>query len=154
MKKLVVAGLAAALVAGTVVAYAEVSARQDVMCRTGGAGPQSGRMYDLSKETTLIGTVASVELLPRGGRMQQGQAVGLTLKTGGDTVFVHLGPQWYIDKQAGMKIASGDTVEIRGAKTVRRGEEVLLAAEVKKGAEVLRLRDENGIPLWSRRSRS
>ncbi len=96
----------------------------------------------------MTGTVASVEQFAGRGRMQ-GQGVGLKLKTGEETVLVHLGPQWYLDKQAGMKIAAGDTVEIKGAKTFRRGEEVLLASEVKKGTEVLKLRDGNGYPAWA-----
>jgi hypothetical protein len=40
-------------------------------------------------------------------------------------------------------------VEIRGAKAFRRGEEVLIAAEVKRGQDVLKLRDENGAPAWA-----
>jgi hypothetical protein len=149
MKKFVLAGLAAAVVASASIAFAQPYAGQGGYCREGGRGPGAGRMYDSSKETTLTGTVASVEQITARGRMQQGQGVVLNLKTGEETVFVHLGPQWYLDKQAGMKIAAGDTIEIKGAKTVRRGEEVILAAEVKKGSEVLKLRDENGYPVWA-----
>ena len=153
MKKFVVAGLAAAVVASAGLAFAQPYAGQGGYCREGGRGPGAGRMYDQSKETTMTGTVASVEQITGRGRMQ-GQGVGLKLKTGEETVFVHLGPQWYLDEKAGMKIATGDTVEIKGAKTVRRGEEVILAAEVKKGSEVLKLRDENGYPVWAGWKRS
>ncbi len=148
MKKFVLAGLAAAVAVSTGLAFAQPYAGQGGYCREGGKGPGAGRMYDVSRETTMTGTVASVEQITGRGRMQ-GQGVGLKLKTGEETVFVHLGPQWYLNEQLGMKIAAGDTLEIKGAKTVRRGEEVILAAEVKKGSEVLKLRDENGYPVWA-----
>lgn len=148
MKRFIVAGLAAAVVISAGIAFAQPYAGQGGYCREGGRGLGVGKMYDSSKEITLTGTVTAVEQIASRGRMQ-GQGVGLTLKTGEETVFVHLGPQWYLDEKAGMKIAAGDTVEIKGAKTVRRGEEVILAAEVKKGSEVLKLRDEKGYPAWA-----
>lgn len=149
MKKWAVSGLVAVFLAGAAVAVAQPFAGPVGCCREGGRGPGAGRMYDASKEITVTGEVTAVEHIASRGRMQQGQGVGLKLKTGEETVLVHLGPQWYLDRQSGMKIAAGDTVEIRGAKAFRRGEEVLIAAEVKRGQDVLKLRDENGAPAWA-----
>jgi len=46
-------------------------------------------------------------------------AVGMTLKTEEGDFYVHLGPQWYFDKQE-LAINMGDTVEVTGSKTWRR----------------------------------
>jgi hypothetical protein len=74
--------------------------------------------------------------------------VVLTVNTGSDTLPVLLGPQWFIGGQK-MKISAGDTVELKGVKTARRGRDIFIAAEIKKGQEVMTLRDENGRPAWA-----
>ena len=74
--------------------------------------------------------------------------IGLKLKVGNETVIVHLGPQWYIERQD-IKIVAGDRVEVKGVKTQRMGQEFVIAAEVSKGGEVLKLRDEKGFPAWA-----
>jgi len=105
-----------------------------------------GRMYDPAKAETISGKVTSLEefAAPRGA----GTGVVLKVSSGSETLAVHLGPKWFLDKQE-MKFAAGDTVEIKGVKTMRRGQDIVIAAEVKKGSEVLKLRDEQGIPLWA-----
>jgi hypothetical protein len=41
---------------------------------------------------------------------------------------------------------------VKGSRiTTKRGKTVLIAAEVKKDDSILKLRDENGVPAWSRR---
>ncbi len=111
-----------------------------------GTGRGAGRMYDPAKAETVSGQVVAVEQIasPRG----KGAGVVLKVNTGSETLFVHLGPQWFIDKQE-MKIAAGDAVEIQGAKAFRRGKDVFIAVEVKKNGKVLKLRDDNGIPAWA-----
>jgi hypothetical protein len=47
------------------------------------------------------------------------------------------------------KIIKGDQVEVKGVRTTIAGKPVVLAAEVKKGDNVLVLRDANGVPVWS-----
>ena len=103
-----------------------------------------GRMYDATKAETVVGDVVSMEQVSR-----RGQGVGLTLKTSSGTVAVHLGPQWYFEREGGLKIKAGDIVEVKGVRSFRRGEEVFIAAEVKQGSEVLKLRDEKGVPVWA-----
>ncbi len=111
-----------------------------------GMGGGYSRMYDPSKVETVSGEVVSVEQLAPMKRM--GMGIGLKLSTGKETLTVHLGPTWYIERQD-MKIAAGDKVEIKGAKAVRMGQDIFIAGEVKKGNEVLKLRDEDGFPLWA-----
>src|SRR5574337_1270184 len=115
-----------------------------------GAGPARGmrweQMYDPAKTETITGQVVEVkEFAFRNGIMK---GTGFTLKTGDKTVVVHLGPQPYVQQQT-VKIAAGDTVEVSGVRGLRRGQEIFLAGQVKKGGEVLKLRDETGSPLWA-----
>ena len=48
-----------------------------------------------------------------------------------------------------VKIEPKDKVEIKGSRVTMQGQPVLIAAEVKKGDETLKLRDDAGIPLWA-----
>jgi hypothetical protein len=70
------------------------------------------------------------------------------LKTEDETISVHLGPGWYIENQD-VKIQPKDKLEVKGSRVTFEGKPVIIAAEVKKGDEVLKLRDKNGFPLWS-----
>lgn len=156
MKRFMIAGLAAALVisAGLVIAGPGMGPGPGNCdgCKMGpghgcNGGPgMGGGMYDPAKVETVTGQVVSLEQAasPRG----RGMGVGFKLNTGSETILVHLGPQWFIDEQ-GLKIAAGDTVEIKGVKAERWGEKIFVAGELKKGAEVLKLRDENGVPAWA-----
>jgi hypothetical protein len=74
--------------------------------------------------------------------------VRLTVKTDKGTIPVFLGPNWFIEKQ-GMKISALDQIQVTGSRIMVRGKPVIIAAEVKKGDQVLKLRDERGAPLWS-----
>jgi hypothetical protein len=148
MKRLLGVGVVLLLVMGViaVIAYAEPGSG----CRGNGPGMGNGyhRMYDPAKVETIKGQVASVEQIS--GRRGRGSGVVLNLKTETETLSVHLGPSWYLDKQ-NMKIAAGDVLEISGARSIRGSQNIFLAAEVKKGSDTLKLRSENGVPLWAGR---
>lgn len=118
-------------------------------CRENGGKPGGGpgRMYDPAKAETVQGEVTAVEKIGGGGRM--GPGIGLKLKTASGELTVHLGPQWYIEQQGEVPIKAGDTVAVKGVKASRGGQEFFLAGEVKKGGDVLKLRDESGVPLWA-----
>jgi len=105
-----------------------------------------GRMYDPAKVETVSGDVVSVEQVTPVRRM--GMGIALTLKTAQGTLVVHLGPQWFIERQD-MKIVAGDKVEIKGVKAVRGDQNIFIAGEVKKGDGILKLRDDSGIPVWA-----
>jgi len=70
------------------------------------------------------------------------------VKTDKDTVSVHLGPSWYLENQD-VKIDPKDKVEVKDSRITFGGKPAIIAAEVKKGDEVLKLRDDNGFPVWS-----
>ena len=111
-----------------------------------GAGGQAARRYDPATVTTVSGTVTSVETLPR--TKGKGGGVHLLLKTATETIAVHLGPSWYLDRQP-TQIAAGDTIEVKGSRVTVQGQPAIIAAEVHKGSALLTLRDAAGVPRWS-----
>ena len=74
--------------------------------------------------------------------------VHMNVKTDKETISVQLGPSWYLENQD-VKIEPKDKVEVKGARTTFAGKPAIIAAEVKKGDEVLKLRDDSGFPVWS-----
>lgn len=111
-----------------------------------GMGTPYQRMYDPAKVETITGTVESVEMVtPMKGMYK---AVGLIVKTGSETITVHLGPEWYIAR-LDMKIQKGDAVEVKGSRVSFAGKPAIIAAEIKKGDNVLVLRNEVGVPVWA-----
>ncbi|MCK9420051.1 MAG: DNA-binding protein [Nitrospirae bacterium] len=102
--------------------------------------------YDSAKSDVVSGQVVSLEPVDS-QRCSTGQGVILKVNSGNAATAFYLGPQWYLDRQT-VKIAVGDTVEIKGSKTALNDDNVYIAAEVKKGSEILKLRDENGAPVW------
>ncbi len=111
-----------------------------------GAGDPYSRLYNPKTVETLSGEVVSLEKFTPEKRMSYG--VHFNLKTDQETIPVHLGPSWYVEKQA-VTVASGDKVEVNGSRITYEGKPAIIAAEVKKGGQVLKLRDANGVPAWA-----
>jgi hypothetical protein len=103
------------------------------------------RMYDPNRVRTLQGTVSEIEYLTLRGSI--GRGVHLTLQTDSGPVEVHLGPEWYLENQE-LLIDEGDRVTIIGSLIMLEGDEMMVAATVRKGRDMLELRDERGIPRW------
>ncbi|WP_129125376.1 ubiquitin family protein [Geomonas oryzae] len=104
------------------------------------------RLYDPAKVETLSGEVVRVETMP--ARKGPGSGIHLQLKTDQGTIPVHLGPSWFVER-LDERIAKGDRVEVKGSRITFDGKPAIIAAEVKKGKEVLTLRDANGVPVWA-----
>ncbi len=106
------------------------------------------QLYKSSERDRLKGTVEAVsEVVPLNG-MSAG--VALILKDeDGDKVMVHLGPRWFVDPE-GIGVRKGDEVKIKGAWAEVGGEDVCIAAKVKRSEfeeyKVRRTRD--GRPFW------
>lgn len=111
-----------------------------------GAGSQYARLYDAKTVETVKGTVESVDLITPMKGMSSG--VHLNLKTDKETIPVHLGPSWYIENQD-VKIEPGDSIEVTGSRVTFNGKPAIIASAVSRGEEMLKLRDENGVPAWS-----
>jgi hypothetical protein len=111
-----------------------------------GMGAPYGRMYDTKTVEIIRGVVEKIEMITPMRGMSHG--VHLLLKTKNKTLDVHLGPSWYIENQD-VKIMPGDEVEVTGSEITFQNKPAIIAAEVKKGDEVLRLRDSDGVPAWA-----
>ena len=107
-----------------------------------------GGRYDPQTVETVAGEVTAIEKVTYGRRGNYG--IHIVLKTDKGEIPIHLGPSWFIDRQT-VKIALHDQVEVTGSRVIYDGKPALIAAEVKRGSEILRLRTAEGIPLWSRR---
>jgi hypothetical protein len=100
---------------------------------------------------TLKGEVMTKDTItPSKGRSGM-PAVGMTLKKEDDyAAYVHLGPQWYFDKQD-LGINVGDKIEVTGSKITVEGNNVILVSSIKKGDRTWQFRDQQGFPFWSGR---
>jgi hypothetical protein len=118
------------------------------MGRSGGWGVNAPyqRLYNPSTVETIKGTVVKIEQWTPERGMNKG--VHLILNTDKGEIPVHLGPAWFLDKQD-TKINTKDKVEIRGSRVDYQGKPAIIAAEVKKNDEVLKLRDDTGTPVWA-----
>jgi hypothetical protein len=145
-KRFPLLGAAALIVAGGVTA---------AIAQTTGSGQRASPMYDAKTETTIKGTVESVETVTgTGGRGRH--ALGgthLMMKTDTETIEVHVGPTAYLTEK-GIALAKGDTLEIVGSRVLIETEAVVIAKQIKKGDKTWTLRDASGRPMWSGRGRS
>jgi hypothetical protein len=111
-----------------------------------GMGSQYNRMYNPATVETVSGTVESVDKVTPMKGMNYG--IHLTVKTDKETIAIHLGPGWFIER-LDTKIEKGDKIEVKGSRVTIAGKPAIIAAEVKKGDHILVLRDSTGIPAWA-----
>ncbi|KJR42936.1 hypothetical protein MCHI_001139 [Candidatus Magnetoovum chiemensis] len=111
-----------------------------------GCGYNFQRMYNPAAVTTVVGIVESIDQVVPFSGMSYG--VHINLKTDKGIVSVHLGPAWYLDRQD-LTINKGDKLEITGSMTTFNTGNALIASTVKKGYDVLTLRDQSGVPYWA-----
>jgi hypothetical protein len=114
------------------------------MGRGGSMGP---RLYNPQAVTTVTGQVEKLEELSMGRNMAFREVL---LKTDQGSLKVHLGPGWYLDEKK-FVVKAGDTVSATGSKVTLDNQPVLIAREVTVNGTTLKLRDEQGVPLWQRK---
>jgi len=146
MKKIATLTAAAALLA---IAVTPEALSQPGPQRRGagwGYGSSYVRNYDPKTVQTVSGQVVTVgKFKPEKGA---GPGIHLMLKTEKESIPVHLGPAWYVENQEST-IEAGDKIEVKGSRITFQEKPAIIAAEVKKGDEVLKLRDEAGTPMWA-----
>jgi len=140
--------VAAVLTLGAFTANEAFAQRGMIWKGSGGWGPgrSYSRMYNPQTVETITGEIMSVDRITPIKGMSYG--IHIEVKTGKETLPVHLGPGWYIENQD-VKILPKDKIEVKGSRIKFEGKATLIAAEVKKEGEVLTLRDANGFPVWS-----
>ena len=99
--------------------------------------------YDPKTVTTVSGEVLAVDK-----STDMGYGKSLILKTSAQTFLVYLGPGWFLDKQD-LTFAPRDQLEITGSQVTLQGKPAIIATQVKKGDQSLKLRDPAGIPAWA-----
>jgi hypothetical protein len=111
-----------------------------------GQGQQFSRFYNPETVVSIKGMVENINKY----RYGQGGYYGIhvRLNTNEEFYSVHLGPAWFIEKE--IKIGQNDLLEITGSKCIYNDTLTVIAAKIKKGDQTLQLRDEIGIPVWSR----
>ena len=126
-----------------------VAAQRHGLGRGGDPGAQDRQLYNPQTVTTVQGQVEDLGSYGmRGWRVTPGMALqGLVLKTAKGNITINLGPPWYVSKQ-GFTLQRGDTLEVTGSKVTKDEKTVLLAAEVKKSGQTLKVRDKKGVPLF------
>ena len=117
--------------------------------RRGDPRAEEHQLYDPRTVTTVHGQVENLGSYGmQGWRVAPGMAIqGLVLKATKGNITVDLGPPRYVSQQ-GFTLQPGDTLEVTGSKVTKDGKTVLLAAEVKKNKQTLKVRDEKGVPLF------
>ncbi len=107
---------------------------------------QFARMFDPKNLETFSGEVTTVDQLKPGYSMSD--RVWLALNTDKGIILVILGPTWF-HKLQNFKIEPKDQLEIKGSMITSMEEPLFIATEVKKGDQVLKLREDSGYPVWS-----
>lgn len=113
----------------------------------GGKGMKQmySRNYDVNTVETIEGEVVEVSYNPSQKNAAM-MGVHVVVKTESDTIPVHLGPVWYMNEQDSLN--TGDKIEVTGSRITYEGAPAIIAATVKKNEMTLRLRDQNGYPVW------
>ena len=113
-----------------------------------GKGPV---VYNPQTVTTVTGQVEKLAELPSLGR-GGGKGMhyrGVLLKTDQGSLMVDLAPGWYLDEKK-FVVQAGDTVSATGSKVILDNQPGLIAREVTVNGTTLKLRDEQGVPVWQR----
>lgn len=115
--------------------------------RRDGTSMKSGECCD-------IDTVAKMKAAPRDaksfdGTVTQVNGHAVTVKTDDRNVQLHLAPTSYLTTQ-NLRLTTGDEVEVKAVECASATglEKVLIATEVRKGDQVIVLRNSDGTPVW------
>jgi len=103
-------------------------------------------MYNPDTVETFSGDVIAIEHHTR--RRPYGWGMHLRVRKDGGIIPVHVGPTWFLNDYD-FYIGEGDVITITGSRIEYEGEPAILASEIKKGEDVLKLRDEKGRPVWT-----
>jgi sporulation protein YlmC with PRC-barrel domain len=111
------------------------------------AGSKYNRYYTPGKVSTLTGTIETVGMF----RPSPRATVGLSLRvrtTTGTIVMVQAGPLPYMNRQS-VAFRPGDHITITGAAADVGWNRVFIASDIRRGGDVVILRNPDGTPKWS-----
>jgi len=105
------------------------------------------KFFDSKTIKTISGHVIKIDQIPEFGFGLQMRLTVLIDKK--EILSVYLGPAFYlVGPWQAKHIKLGDQVTVSGSQVTVSGEPLMIAVTVKRGNEVLRLRDQEGIPAW------
>lgn len=108
------------------------------------------RLGSQSQAQELTGEIEGIETVSPGGR-DMGPGMVLRLRSRDQTrqtARIHLGPYWFVEENMpGLRV--GQQVQVRGAPEDWGGQQVLLASELSRNQQRVRLRDGHGRPQWA-----
>jgi hypothetical protein len=109
------------------------------------APPADAGRYDPATVETVRGKVTRISKVAFAH--QPGYGVQMMVRTDKELLRIRLGPGAWVDRQK-VVIEPQDEVTVTGSRVDLAGKPTLFAAEVRKGDEVLKLRDATGRPFW------
>jgi hypothetical protein len=101
-----------------------------------------GAYYKTETETTFEAKVLGETRIPFPRNSGSG-CLALQVLRDGIPCTVYLGPESYL-KRKGLRLAPGDVVSVLGSDTVVHGQRMVLARELTKEGEVLKIRGKSG----------
>ena len=104
--------------------------------------------YDVHTEMKTKGMVDEIRVLLVGTRKDFTE---LILKNGEDRIHIYVCPKPF-QEEMGISFTKGDEIAVTGSKVKQEESDVILAREMKKGADTLLFRDDKGNPAWSWRT--
>ena len=133
--------------------YYDYSGSHDPISPGSGISPASRtedpykKIFDSKTIKTISGQVIKIDQVPEYGF---GLQMRLTVFIGKKEILpVYLGPAFYlVGPWQAKQFRLGDEVTVSGSQVTVSGESSMIAMTVKRGNEVLRLRDKDGIPEW------
>ena len=109
------------------------------------------RMYNGKSMVSIEGNVEKIEhATPIWGPIKgQSYAIHLLVRTDRGLKAVHVGPGWYFDRHK-ISYAQNDHIKVTGSAVVFEGDDLIIAKEITRDNEVLKIRDDTGCPMWAR----
>ena len=105
------------------------------------------KIFDSKTIKTISGQVIKIDQVPEFGFGLQMRLTVFIDKN--EILAVYLGPAYYlVGPWQAKHFKLGDRVTVTGSQVTVSGEPLMVALTVKRGNEVLRLRDKDGIPEW------
>jgi sporulation protein YlmC with PRC-barrel domain len=105
------------------------------------------KIFDSKTIKTISGQVIKIDQVPEYGFGLQMRLTVFIDKS--EILPVYLGPAFYlVGPWQATQFKLGDEVTVSGSQVTVSGESSMIAMTVKRGNEVLRLRDKDGIPEW------
>jgi hypothetical protein len=101
--------------------------------------------YNANSEETILGQVRSIDNIY--SLDTTSLIIRMIIYTNNGDMIVHLGPADFLDNQ-NFKIKADDNVTVIGSRIYFEGNQVIIAQKVIIAGELIKLRDDDGYPLW------